>query len=262
LYKDIDLTSVKNFLESEFTKNHLPEVKLYKGICSNSHINDYLMSSTKQFERPSKTESKNGNSYNLLFNNLTNWSKLPLRKKSIIITNNLETAKAFAYKNALANNLNGKVFRVFPKSDAELVVCPKSDIWYSFTKGLGLIGLRGGGIDLVELNSTLAEIADSIEVQDFDDNWENFTSTISKIQNKNSKMAKQLSFRSQLVYDWIIKQPIDVLLKFDEIFDPFLNGFQVISFNDIKPFNDNSNNEIWTDSDTLLINVEKVNDII
>ncbi len=262
MYKDIDLTSVKDFLESEFTNNLIPEVKLFKGISSSSQINDYLMSSTKKFERPSKTQSKNGNSYNLLLNNLSNWSDMPLRKESIIITNNLEIARSFAFKNAAVDNLNGKVFRVIPKKDSKLVVCPKSDIWYSFTKGLGVIGLRGVGIDLIEFNRNLAEIACSIIVQDFDNNWEQFTNTILSIQSKKYKINTKLSFRSQLVFDWIIKQPINIILKFEEIFDPVLNDFEVTNFNTNITFDDYSNNEIWTDSDALLINLEKANGII
>ena len=228
MYKDIDLTSVKYFLESEFPNNSVPNAKLYKGICSNSQINDYLLSSTKQDERPSKTKSKNGNSYNLLLNNLANWSGFPLRMESIIITNNLETAKTFAFQNAGLDNLNGKVFRVIPKKEAKMVVCPYSDIWYSFTKGLGTIGLRGLGIDLVEFNRILTEIALSTGVNDFDNDWEQFSNTISNIQNKSLKITNQLSHRGQLVFDWIIKQPIDVILKFEEVFDFVLCFLSVV----------------------------------
>ena len=82
---------------------------------------------------------------------LTSWTNYPPRNKSIICSTSASTAQYYT---------NGKPYRVFPKNDVKIAVCPKDDIWFSF--------LSHSGMPLNEINDWFMTLARICRIRRFD----------------------------------------------------------------------------------------------
>ena len=258
MYKDIDLTSAKKVLGKQFFNFDFTDFGFYKGITSESNISDFLLFEPENEIRGSKTVHEHGNLYNLLLNELDCWSTIPLRKNSIIFSNNYKTAESFSNQ----NGKNGKLFKVFFKTESPLVISPKSDIWYSFQKGLSILGLRGKNSNLTFFNTVFKEIFESCNIENYDTDFDYFVSNLKKISTEKIIPAKNLDFEATIVYKWVLSQNKSVLDSLEEVFNPYTNKFQIVGYNQSLNFNKNCNNEIWSDSKALLVAVDKLPELI
>lgn len=247
MYKDIDLNFVEEYFKKEPAALSIP--KLYKGISSGNVIGDILLTDPKTNLRPSKTAKEHGNIYNLILNNQEKWKDLPLRQHSVIMTGKREIASSFAFN---GGNSHGKIFLVFPDYDSRLVVCPENDIWYSFTKGLSLIGLRGKNNDLTYFNRFLSEIFTAFEIVNPDLSYKNFIENIDNIRENELKLKKRLSSEAEIILNKIMKSAIDAENLIEQVFDPEINDFAILNYNTELSL-DKDKSEIWTDANCILV---------
>lgn len=104
---------------------------LYRGINGNGPYN--IVDPTKH----ERTSAYTSNHTTLLMDNLPSWKNYPKRSRSVICT--LAGGVAGGY---------GRKFRVIPSDGCKFGVCPRSDVWYSFSDFLK-------GADVSEFNDTL-----------------------------------------------------------------------------------------------------------
>jgi len=195
----------------------------------------------------------NGNSYNLLLNNLEGWKDFPQRQYSIIATTNVTTAAGFAKK----NETNGKTFVVIPTRDSLIAIAPKPDIWYSFSYALEQLQINHSGSSLKYLNSYLTELFRSTaqNVQ-FDTTWERFLEFLNVMTSRKYLKPKYISKESKRLLKVLIDKKTFLMDFMNKTFHPGPNGFQTRIYNTILSCSEFPNNEIWTTSRCFLIELE------
>lgn len=255
MHKNINFNQALSFLNE---KVHKKDITFYKGINSSTEIKDFVLIDPKNSTRESKTKELHGDIYNILLNNLKNWQKYPLRKNSIIFTDKQSIAENFS-KNGSGSY--GKIFQVFPIHNAEIVVSPEYDIWYSFKKGLAEIGLRGTSASLIEFNSILDNILADYNTQYPSWDYKSIVDSLQLFIEKNNQPSKQLEFQSQIVHKKLLEKKLDAEQILNEIFNPELNGFEMKKF-DVNFSIESSEIELWTDSTCLLINIDLVEQVL
>ncbi len=120
----------------------------------------------------------------------------------------------------------GNIFLVIPlDKTAKFGICPEEDLWYSFK-----------GVDLEILNDKLKRLRISEK---------SYTEMINDIQKLPNKKIKD-------IFD------LDTL-NLSEILNPRINRFKINNYNDIDT-NLYRNNEVWTDSECILIRVNSHNE--
>jgi hypothetical protein len=195
---------------------------IYRTIGLSDNLSDYYFIQPSQYERES---ANTANFYTLLIDNSKYWAKYPKRSKSIIcLVEKRDT------------NFLKDEYRIYPKLNARIGVCPDSDFWYSFKVGLEKIGslFENGTIYMNEFNQFL-----NLEFKiKRDDSYYNI---VNKINNYilSDRQKKSIS-KFKTLYEYI-----------DYCLSPKLNGFQLMKYND--NFKIKGSKEIWTDADSLLV---------
>lgn len=106
---------------SQAVEAHKDGVGIYRGHPS---MNDYFGAIVTPGTRISQNTS---NIYTRLFSDiLPSWRNFPKRNKSVICTNNKETAEVYGGEN---------YFYIFPKNNTKIAIADGTDIWYSFNYG-------------------------------------------------------------------------------------------------------------------------------
>ena len=99
------------------------DIAIYRGSTSIKMYSDKRIIYSNPTTRSTDRKSSNSfNYYNLWMSNNPQWSSFPKRGKSLICTTSLKTASSY-----------GKPKIVVPLLDCKIGVCPKEDLWYSFT---------------------------------------------------------------------------------------------------------------------------------
>ena len=256
MYKVISLDDFKNNnLKVDFFYNRI----FFKGMISSEPIADFLYFNNTNYQRESKTLEEHGNLYNMLLNELPSWQKLPLRKNSIIFTNNFDTAKAFSIPRPFQDKHYSKLFYVIPTIDSELVISPASDLWYSFTDFFQLVGIRKQYYTLTDLNDSFKILANKFGSMNHDKSLANFEKFISKILKQDAQEI-DLGIDINIIYKHIIKSSNKYLEILDENFSPSANNFSTIIIND--SVNIPNNREIWTNRDCILVEINEYDKIV
>lgn len=195
----------------------------------------------------------------MLINALPSWQNLPLRKNSLIFTNNEDVARAFAISRPKQGKDFAKLFVVIPKRGSNLVVSPDSDLWYSFTPFFKSIGINKYTYTLTDFNATFKDLADYFEGPDFDMSLENFNKLILEIQNKEVELSKMNPY-TRIIYDGIVDASKNYLASLSSKFSPEFNNFQSVIIE--APITIENNRELWTNEDCLLIELSKFSDLV
>ena len=258
MYTKLEYSDFLNEVCNNFEKTLDCDLKLYKGISSKEELFDYYYVDPAKTIRQSKTSKENGNFYNLLLNNLPKWNSICKRENSVICTTKLETAKIYGQASSGKGLIFGKTYVVLPKMGSLVAIAPTHDIWYSFQKALGGFGLRGSNNSLVKFNLCITEIFKSLKLSDWSNmNWNDFKTTIEKISRKELISSEKISIEAQVFLSTIIAKQEDVLGFMDSSFEPAQNGIVVKDYNEFLKYSDYLNNEIWTESPCLLIEINK-----
>jgi hypothetical protein len=192
------------------------------------------------FIKPSQYERASMAGYNfctLLVDNSKYWKEYPKRSRSIICFS------GDGKDDGIYDDFGKYLFRVIPKLNAKIAVCPSYDIWYSFNKCLRFIDnflneyIETYIEDIDDFNHLLKKVFKLKEK----DNFDVIKNKINKytLSDKQKKFLIKYNFRT--LYELI-----------DYYLSPGLNGFQLVNYD--NNFKITKNREIWTDADSLLIN--------
>jgi len=254
LYKSITEKDTLNNLEH--TENYVfkQDLILYKGIASDLPLSSFYEFNSPLEKRESKTAIENGNVYNLLLNNLPSWGFLPKREKSIIVTSNLNTAKAFATPLLRKNQKYGCVYCVIPPINGIISIAPEKDIWYSCNQALNDFNIRTFRYSLIDFNRFIDELFFAVNIQPpYDVVFDQFISYLEKIAREEILPQTELSIEAKNVLTTIKAHKNNIISFVDMAFEPKRNGFSLKPYNAELKSKDYFNNEIWTDESCLLV---------
>jgi hypothetical protein len=225
---------------SDAIKNYIDGKKIYRG---NDKVNDdILLTKPSEFIR---TSANSLNFVTLLVDNSNSWKKYPKRSKSIICTSSIVNASDY-----------GAPYIVLPKNEAKIGICPKDDWWYCF-----------GDITVNNVNRLIRLILKSVDPKLHIDEINNtsdikeYKDLIELIRKFDSDARYEESILSSYLSD-DYKQIKGSYKTIEEGLDNYINPskFKLI---DIKEYNlKRKNQEIWTDSDSILILEDELMDIL
>jgi hypothetical protein len=195
---------------------------------------DILFIKPSSFERISANATSNY--YTLLIDNSKYWKEYPKRSKSIMCTINWENAKSY-----IAFQTMDEPYQVIPKLNAKIAVCPRGDFWWSFING---IEIMQNNLDKWYIGRSLDAFNDCLRTQ-----------LILSNENSFASLKKAIDTKYKLSYEEmqnIKKYNCSTLYEFiDYCLNPELNGFKLMNYDD--SFQIVGNNEVWTDSDSLMV---------
>jgi hypothetical protein len=188
------------------------------------------------------------NIYNLLFSNLPSWEKYPKRNKSLICGD----------YTCVSKRTKGELMVVIPLENKPLAICPNQDIWLSFFKSIGKKNTSDNNYILEDIISLLKcnveqTINDKINDKNYNkliQQFEKYDQLREKISYSSDKVFTKYIIDKELCKKWY-KKEISTLNLLDIIFNTKNNDFNLINYNDILELP--KNREIWTDSNSILI---------
>lgn len=262
-YRGLSYSELLDELKLDISFSVKNDLVLYKGMADRKSMPDYFHVDPSIGIRPSKTVKENGNIYNLLLNNLSNWKRLPKREKSIITTSNIRTAESYSLPLKSKGLRFGKTYIVVPKQNSKLVIAPKNDILYSFSEALKEFKLRGRAVSLVQFNLLLSELIESARVlPGYDFDWKIFKACIRNLSYGRIEPQTKISMESENILLVLKKNKERIIGYFDEVFSPEKNYFEVQKYNLSLMRKSYHDHEIWTDSACYLIERTKYNSIV
>jgi hypothetical protein len=237
---DVSNDEIISFLRSkpEFIKYVTDGGRLiYRGNTKLQSNTSYKVSPSNYVRRSQNTD----NYYTMMMDNLPQWKSYPKRSKSIICSLDIDRAKTYGGYN---------VHVVVPIKSINLGICPKWDIWDSFTE------LRRADYFNHDFE-TLVDAAfriygrNSHRLTNASD-WNEYLTAFSIIDNVKEQLESGTAIRRS---EWVLKYlaydtPFYEFIQ--NIFDPEFNGFDVVNnYQSVDTFT--MDHEVWTDSDCYLI---------
>lgn len=245
-------THVSSEFATDYIKKHCTDAidaynkgsKMYRGTTDKG---DFALVKPSEYNRASAYAS--ANFYTLLLDNLSEWKRYPKRSKSIVMSTDIN--KAWEY----SDDGGKKLYVCLPVNGSKIGVCSGEDIWESFPSTLGNLGWWSD-----DMSSIYGDWAS--------ESWNLFKQTINDYDKEVTvQMVRRLKLTMNNRNRWFDKYAdniqdvgsskpmLDVLT---ELFNPSKNGFKLMKVGDILP----KYKEVWTDGDSILIDVDKDSDII
>ena len=177
------------------------------------------------------------------------WSEYPKRSKSIIMTNNLKSAKFYADVDNIMENPMENLYRVIPFDNSKFGLAPNKNYKLCFSKckkdfkNYDDIFTKLG--DLCDGKYNLFEFSFRIKIikSNYTKLMNNINKSLDYGRSKNKK-SKLLKFNNA-----------DELIEY--YFNPTDNGFKLLNYKDLIN-NLTFKHEIWTDSPCLLARYDEL----
>ncbi len=183
--------------------------------------------------------SGNKGFYNYIIDESVLWNKYPKRSKSIF---------AVPYNINNKTTLYGHKYVVIPFDNANIGICSKEDLWYSFEKIY-----KEMKVNLLELDNILESYKLNYK------NLSEFKIQLNKLKDKNED--EYLNYNEKVLgklFKLSKANNLDNFKMLELLMDPKDNGFKKIkydgNYNDIK----NITGEVWTDSDCIIVKYELI----
>lgn len=242
--RNLNPNDLQNYLD-RFCKDFSWDDKpIYRAFYSTKKIknSDVMLYNPKAIDRVSANTK---NYYTLLFDNSPYRNNFPKRSKSLICSTN--------YYNTIDY---GDIFRVIPFDDAKIAICDSEDFWVSFH-------LEKYGIySLDDFNTTLEFLYELLTGKKLIENYDILVKQINKMMLLFNKLNKDKFEKMKLTNDyfkiWNWKDIKNFPKSLDEIYkmlDPIKNDMKLYNYNNYKKIElmTYENNEVWTDSKSILI---------
>lgn len=260
-YEGISKENADNILKSE-ASNFKPQQLVYT----------YLPEADMEEKDFAKVDPKNlpknydGKYHEIIMDNLLRWKEFPKRGKGVVCFANKELEK------------EGIPFVAIPFNGAKIGVCPKGDILDSFSFVSINLGIKFKNFDntlkilfnifnnpegTFESKSKKLTLHD---LQPYDADYKTFRQALNTVDEqffsengkrtlddiKNNPYNKETQNNVISLIEYITAKKEKVLNIIDRLFDPFENGFQVLSFENFI-LGENKDKEVWFDSNCLLV---------
>lgn len=221
---------------------HGHSAALYKG----TRRLDVLKSKAYRFStvpglRTSLTKNRDGSHYDWLLNGLPSWQQYPLRNSSIVGSSCKGTASQY-----------GPVWRVVLPNKGRVVLCPARDLWYSFDSTLVALGLGGADLDLRRFNEAITSVQKYLGLVP-PDGYTGLVELLNNVASANPLPDNSLAITTTRFVKAVQEQEGRIEAWLDEMFAPTAHGFCLHSTVSFTRLFTHSNQEVWTDSECLLI---------
>lgn len=197
-----------------------------------------------------RTSQNTVNFYTLAIDNDPRWKRYPKRSQSLVCTNNKGKANQY-----------GEPYRVFAYDNSVWGVCPKNDLWDSFTKTLPY------GMKLGELNYNLEDLLSEMNIDDNITSYKDLLYALDDIDHNVEEAESIHEFWERyeyVVYDNELfryfynthqKKPNGSTFKemYLDFFDPNLNGFFYTKDPKVVAPRQVGDNEVWTDGKAIMV---------
>jgi len=271
--KVLSLDDTKKLLQTKCKKAveaHKKGNVIYRGI---PYGEDYIYVSPSKFTRKSANTE---NYYTLINDNSPAWAKYPKRSKSIICTTDYEDAKRY-----------GIPYTVFPLDGAKIGLCSDSDYWFSFPF-LKKVQIHSMAIfneqlyDLFNIRFVREYTGPLLKINTYKDlknKFNRFDYFVEEYDEELEADAREDAEEKGVKYkkpdfSYTIRMLIEdnpnitLLKEYDKfmnlekylqyLLDPKRNEFELIKITDTV----HGPHEVWTDSDSILIRVDKINSVL
>jgi len=204
------------------------------------------------------------NSYNyynrLLSNILNSWKHYPKRNQSFICTS------SYAY----ASHWSDVVNLVLPINGTKLGICPKWDMWRSFTEHSDIERMLYFNIDISKffsiINDTLADVHDYIfKYEDNKEVYRYIVKTESNIKKLTENKVNDLIeyFHADMynanIFEYIVRNVYNntetIISCLDDILNPEKNGFRT-EFIESYSIPINKQRELWFSNEAIFIRID------
>jgi hypothetical protein len=186
------------------------------------------------------------NYYTLMNDNSPYWKGYPKRSESLICTTSSSTSEVY-----------GNTYIVLPYDNAKIGVCYEDDYWGSFPN---LSELVDGYYNLNMFNRELESLFKQVDIPLYDDSYKKlqhsfglFDLTFNHDLDSIESLIYEDGFRILKGYEKVW----DLMKHFNILLAPEPNKFDLYKINNFRRY---TNREVWTDSKSILINIE--NDFI
>jgi hypothetical protein len=229
-----------------------------------------------------RTSAATNNIYNVLISDiLPSWKNWPKRNQSVIFSTDYADAGRYTSPNdnysLSGKSENRRIYYVFPKNDAKLVVCPKSDMWVSFknintldnfNKAFAIIisnvCKQINKINTAEQNQyssygSIIKLFKNNNISEILNLFNYIDNNIASVKNEIENCARSVDHldESKILVKmlWSIVVDNTTLIKeLDDLMNPEYNGFSLISVDNLNSLvSEKSINEVYTDSSCLLL---------
>ena len=166
----------------------------------------------------------------------------------------------------------GKIYYIFPKNGARLVISNAADVWEAFKYNNFPVRLDVLNNNLTSFIIKVAKLSkiqlSEGKVQDFfvHQNANNIIRLFNEFNNipidTLEDLAQETDILSQTVIDIIKKRNVSFLEALDILLTPSANGFAVKSITDINHNDTSDSSEIWTDSQCLFAEKQLFDSIV
>jgi hypothetical protein len=240
--KVIDRNQAINIITEKCYNFSRNGISIYRGMLNND---DYLYIKPTDYVRISQNTN---NIYTTIIDNSPYWKEYPKRSKSIVCSTNFYTSEQY-----------GDIYIVIPFNNSNWGVCSSNDIWVSFDYIRNVLNfynmedfnlIIGNMISKEKLPTDQNELLDILK----NINYENIIiDNYSDIEFNNlEKTIYNLLKDYNNLYDLLI-----------DITKPDINKFELMTYDKLNIYKEYYvNNEIWTDSECILIKYDLFNKLI
>ncbi len=205
---------------------------LFRGV---GYEEEYIYVNPKSSER---TSAYTDNYYTLIFDNDHRWNSYPKRSQSMICTTSYQKSRRYGYP-----------YRIFPYDGSRYGVCPKKDIWESFTS-FGSVG------DLNFVNVCIRDLGAVCDINIKDTKtYQDFIKKLEDISNALIVSDKKIQKKNKLYWSWIKTTNKTITFKdwVISLYDPNKNDFYFTE--DISKIfsSGEKSKEVWTDGECIMV---------
>jgi hypothetical protein len=222
--------------------------KIFRGTSS---TDDYMITDPSIGTRIS---ANTYNYYTLVIDNSSAWKAYPKRSKSIICTSSPEYADEY-----------GTIYAVFPINGSKIGVCSDEDFWDSFP--VLTTAFTRAGIDAPPLLDTLTRflgqliglIGSQLYIKTLPTLKKAFTAFDTFIADKEYTKRPSLNTKALFTILEMLDYKGNLFTSVENLLDPVKNKFKL---ENIRDFTVEKHHEVWTSGKSIMINIDKVDDII
>ena len=240
-YRLLDEDECIDLIKSSYDVAFNSRKHIYRGVNNDAN---YMYVNPKLVTRRS---ANTANYYTELLDSFESWKDYPKRSKSLICSTSYYTANGYG---------RGNCYIVLPKNNTKLAVCPRDDLWWSFSKLKTIEPV----VNLDMLNNALEYTIKTLfkykKIRDKNIIHECKRIDKSYLIKYNDKKLKEIDKYNLLTS--LINSNYDNLYDYlNYMMDPKLNKFKLIS---LEKFDNSSylDREVWTDAESLMINYRMI----
>jgi hypothetical protein len=234
--KDKVIDLIKNNCQQALNK-YKKDIIIFRGIERNT---DFLFVDPKS-DKPRRSANTK-NYYTLINDNSPYWKQYPKRSESLICTTDKNMSMGY-----------GTSYIVLPYDNAKIGVCSEIDYWDSFPN---LFRLVDGYYNMAFFNRELVLLFQQVGIKLSDKSYKGLQHSFGLFDltfNHDIESIESLIYKDEYNILKGYEKVWDLMKHFNTLLTPEPNKFGLYKINNFGRY---TNREVWTDSKSVLINID------